>query len=308
MIEYSEEIQNFIQNYNEKYENNCVPVLQKYENKRKLMLLLSVITTIALILAGVFVLYTAYPNIDKGDVKIGGGLILFGFFGYYIFKKMFESTIKEKVMEPLMNCFGDIQWSQFYQGDPYAFVKAGLFPNFTSKEYDDVFKCKYKDVNIDIVESEYSIDGGNSENTVFKGVVIKLEMNKEFNGHTLLCSKSLFAKSPLKSLTETKMEDVEFNKLYNIYTDDEVEARYVLTTSFIERLKNINLAFKCKNTRCAFRKNNLYIALSTNQDLFSVGSLIKPVADKKQFEDLCNQFASILALVDTLKLNIKTGL
>ena len=305
MQEYSKELMEFIKNYKVKYRQYCAPTLRRYETKRIIMLVSSILVGIALILAGCFVLYASYPDIGKGDAKVAGFLIIAGFCSYCIFKKLFEDGIKDEIMGEMIDCFGDFHWSQFYQGDPYAFVKAGLFPNFSSKTYDDVFKCKYKDVNVDIVEGEYTQDGGNRDVTVFDGVVIKLDMNKDFNGHTVLCTKTKFAKSPLKALEQTQLEDVEFNKMYNVYTDDKVEARYILTTVFMEKLKNIKVAFKCKYLRCAFYKKNLYIALSTNQDLFSVGSLIKPVADEKQFNELCEQFVSILALVDILKLDTK---
>ena len=36
-----------------------------------------------------------------------------------------------------------------------------------------------------------------------------------------------------------KLEDIYFNKQFNVYSDDEVETRYLLTTAFMERLSNL---------------------------------------------------------------------
>ena len=44
---------------------------------------------------------------------------------------------------------------------------------------------------------------------------------------------------------------------------------------------------------------------SMTGDLFSIGSLIRPAEDPKQFEELLNQFVSILELTEYLKLNEK---
>ena len=43
--------------------------------------------------------------------------------------------------------------------------------------------------------------------------------------------------------------------------------------------------------------------MKTTKDLFSIGSLVKPVTDTKQFQELCNQFISVLSLIDYLKLD-----
>ena len=58
----------------------------------------------------------------------------------------------------------------------------------------------------------------------------------------------------------------------------------------------------------AFYQNTLYIALHTNKDLFSVGSLVKPVCDEKQFFTMFEEILSIIKLIDYFKLNEKTGL
>ena len=53
-----------------------------------------------------------------------------------------------------------------------------LIPTYDSKIYDDIFYGKYKDVNYEIIESEFIKKAGRYSLTVFKGVIVKLDMNK----------------------------------------------------------------------------------------------------------------------------------
>ena len=109
-------------------------------------------------------------------------------------------------------------------------------------------------------------------------------------------------------LKRTKLEDVEFEKRFNVFTDDEVEARYLITPSFMERLNEMKVAFKANTVSCAFYEKSLLIALSTGKDLFSIGSLFKRIDDPKQFFTMFEEILSIIKLIDHFKLNQKIGL
>ena len=100
-------------------------------------------------------------------------------------------------------------------------------------------------------------------------------------------------------------------KAYTIYlqgSDDEVEARYLITPSFMERLNEMQVAFTADKVSCAFYKKYLFIALHTSKDLFSICSLFKKIDDPKQFFTMFEEILSIIKLIDHFKLNQKIGL
>ena len=101
-----------------------------------------------------------------------------------------------------------------------------------------------------------------------------------------------------KSLCETRLEDTEFNKTYSVFTNDEVEARYLITTSMIERIKNLNI-----DSEIYFYENKMVI-LSNTKDLFS----ISPKSDIRDFKAMYATIDEIFSLVDYLKLDQKIGL
>ena len=109
------------------------------------------------------------------------------------------------------------------------------------------------------------------------------------------------------SQNKIKLEDIEFNKLFNVFSDDEIEARYLITTAFMERLLNLKTTFKSKNVKCAFINKQVFFALSTKKNLFEFGNLFKPLNNIENIE-FFREFFSILDLIEYFKFNEKTGL
>ena len=100
-----------------------------------------------------------------------------------------------------------------------------------------------------------------------------------------------------------KLEDPRFENEFVVYADDQVEARYILTPAFMERL----LEFKRKTGKqCwfSFVGSNIYIAVDTDRDMFDVGlarSLLDPAVIQEQLRDL--QF--VCGVVQDLDLNTR---
>lgn len=111
-----------------------------------------------------------------------------------------------------------------------------------------------------------------------------------------------------KKMQNVKLEDINFEKKFNVYTKDQVEARYLLTPSFIVRLKNLETSFGTKGIKCSFFDDCIMFAISTKKDLFELGSLYKSLKSKKSVEEFYNQIKSIQDMVEHFKLNEKTGL
>lgn len=116
------------------------------------------------------------------------------------------------------------------------------------------------------------------------------------------------SKKKVEVLNEIKLEDPEFNKKYKAYSSDEVEGRYLITPSFMDRFNNIKTAFGAKGVKCSFYGDNLMFAISSYKNLFEVGNLFTPLNSPKQLETFFAELSSILNLIDYFKLDEKTGL
>ena len=300
--------------FQEKFFKELSPALEKFDAERKRKLLYAILGASFFCVLGILLLIAPFItklSNDEAEGALNGAVIMFGVAGatWYSIKKSFENKIKDKIMPSVCKCFGNINWKKcFLYESRNVFQVSNLIPYFSSSNFDDYFSGNYKDVGFEIIESEFSAGSGKNRRTVFNGVIVKLDMNKRFHGNTVIRPDSMFHTSPSSNLVHTTLEDVIFEKKFDVYTDDEVEARYLITPSFMERLNNMKVAFNADAVSCAFYEKYLFVALHTRKDLFSLCSLIKPVNDGKQFFQMFEEILSIIKLIDYFKLDQKIGL
>ena len=297
----------------EKYQKKILPCVKKYDSERKKKLISAVICSSIFAVIGLFLLFSiSYCRLEGDSLEgaLKGGVFMLGlsWWVWYAIKKDFENKIKSKIMPTVCSCFGDLTWQEGGYWYENLFMDSCAVPVFTSSECDDVFQGSYKDVKIDIVEAAYTRGSGKNRTVVFDGVIVKLSMNKDFKNHTVITPDSILHTPPHVELHHTTLEDVVFEKKFDVFTNDDVEARYLITPSFMQRLNNVKTAFKANRIRCAFFYDQLIISLSTNKDLFSLCSLIKPMDDSQQFFQMYEEIVSIIKLIDYFKLDQKIGL
>ena len=237
-------------------------------------------------------------------------------------------------------------------------------------QFDDCFTGTYKDVKYTVCEAKkllYITEQRCSEDRYipcFKGVVLKLEIDKNFQSKTILSQKydfnitsnyplvqsiifftftwiflllmqrtngyslsgimlgiiftllvimltglTHFWLSKTENLQKVMLESDKFNEKYNVYSTDQIEARYLVTTAFMDRLQNLKTHFGAKKVKCSFYDGNkLMIVFHTNKDLFELGDLDHSLYTNNKHIELFNSLYSVIELIEYFKLNQKTGL
>ena len=122
----------------------------------------------------------------------------------------------------------------------------------------------------------------------------------------VLCIIAL--KNNMKHVEKVVLEDPKFMEKYKLYSTDQVEARYLITTAFMERFYNLKTAFGAKEVKCSFVEEYLIIAISSEIDLFEIGDLFKSFNDKQCIKQFFEQLQAIHNMIDYFKLDEKTGL
>ncbi len=144
----------------------------------------------------------------------------------------------------------------------------------------------------------------------FRGVFVEFDMNKNFEGHTFVLERAMTnrgIKFDRSKFEDVILEDPSFMQKYEVYSDNQVEARYVLTTGFIERFLNMKMAFRAKYIRASFKDGKIIIAIDAGRDLFQMANLSKD-SDADTFTELFDEILSIIELINVLKLNQHIGL
>ena len=112
--------------------------------------------------------------------------------------------------------------------------------------------------------------------TVFKGIFFIADFNKNFNGRTFVLPDSGIDLFGIGKMLEkwfegrgepVTMENPAFEKLFKVFSDDQVEARYILSTSLMERLVEFRSKVK-NNISVSFIHSKVFLAILLAKDLF----------------------------------------
>ena len=149
--------------------------------------------------------------------------------------------------------------------------------------------------------------------TIFKGLLFSVDFNKDFNVKTYVLTDTAekmfgFLGTKLQSMNKSrgelvKLESPDFEKAFAVYSDNQIEARYILSPSFMERI----LAFKNytkKNIQLSFISSRMYLAVPYSKNLFEP-RLFGDIVNFNHIKDYHNDLSLVLDLVNSLNLNTR---
>ena len=226
----------------------------------------------------------------------------------------YKGQVKNDIMNRFISFFDGFEYTHGNGLSYYEFDNSYIFPQFDKFVTDDCFLGVYNDVNVRICEEHLTKrvkhSKGYKDVTVFMGIVLELDMNKSFSGHTFVIKdKGLLNKfSRFGGFERVSLEDVVFEKEFEAYSENQIEARYLLTTAFMERMLKLKELYKGKSIQFSFSDSKVLIAINTNENMFEPCSLLKSNLQEKQVYTVFDQFMTIFSVIDILKLNQKTGL
>lgn len=293
----------------ENFYNNIEPTLKKYEFLRVGLLALVIFIELSLFFG---ILYLFTENIltfqRTQHCKILFMIVLFGCFIHWYIKKEFEIKIKEKILLNFIECFSDFEWDYWILGysqiDEKILKSILILPQFNDNYSDDNFVGTYKGIPIKISEQTLKSGLGIYKTNVFDGIVIEyfFKNRQKFPTEIIIKDNGLFAP---KGYEKVLLEDTEFNKMFNVYSNNQVECRFILTTGFMEKIKALKILFNAKNIALSFMGRRLFIAIDIGKDSFNIAKLYKRTNNKKLIEKMYNQFNFILKIADLLQFTNK---
>lgn len=294
------------------YLKNKESVRLKYVNRFILLILLAAFI-LPMVAIGIYFFNRHYQK----DIDWGLFYMLVAI-GIYIIRgpyKNYRKSVKNDVMSLFLRFFPDFRYEGGVGFSRQELQSSRIFPSYTSAKADDCFRGVYEGVGIrvceELLEDEYrDAKGRRHVRKVFQGIGVELEMNKSFSGQTLVMKdRGIFnAMVRFDGLERVKLEDVVFEKIFEVYSDDQIEARYLLTTAFMERILSLQELYKGKKVQASFYDNRILISIDTRQDMFEPCSFFRTNLNKAKFDAVFEQIWTIFSIIHILKLDQKTGL
>jgi hypothetical protein len=136
---------------------------------------------------------------------------------------------------------------------------------------------------------------------IFKGLFFYADFPKQFQATTFVVCNDLGRSRFLEKYEKVKLESSEFNQTFQVYSSNQIEARYLLSTSLMDRLLNFSQQTK-KDFYLTFVDRKIYIAIPCNYNLLEpklFTSMLSFAPLQEYFQDL----QLTIGVIETLNLN-----
>tara|TARA_B100001750_G_C15437507_1_gene561735 strand:- start:191 stop:1162 length:972 start_codon:yes stop_codon:yes gene_type:complete len=307
------------------YENELKPKLSELNKSR--LYIISQIKRYA-IYSTLPVAFSIYLSIYfKNPIPLA--LVLIISIGVSFFKvrplwKTYYNQFKEQVIRQIIgfidNSLSYNPSSRISQGE---FEECGIYrthiDRYRGDDYVEGMIDKTK-VKFSEIHAEYKTQTTDSKgrtqthwHTIFKGLLFSVDFNKDFNVKTYVLTDTAekmfgFLGTKLQSMNKSrgelvKLENPEFEEAFAVYSSDQIEARYILSSSFMERILNFKKYTK-KNIQLSFISSRMYIAVPYHKNLFEP-KLFGDIVNFDHIKDYHNDLSLVLDLVNTLNLNTR---
>jgi hypothetical protein len=304
--------------FKEFYDAKLLPDLKKLDHERKQVdrrvLLIGLIAVILIVLIGrIEGSATSYFQILLGVLAI----VLIS-----ITSKKYRLNFKNQIVLKITAFVDD---NLVYSPEGFVsreeFTRSGIFQKFCNDfKGEDHFQGKIGKTAIEfseVVGRHVSTSGTGSKQKkhytlIFKGVFFVADFNKNFKGYTLILpdtaermlgkmGQNLQAFSSRGELV--RLENPEFEKEFCVYSSDQVEARYILSPSLMQRIVEFKRKWDTK-VYLSFRDSKVYIAIKLDKNLFEP-RLFKSIVDYKFMEENIRFLILLTGIVEDLNLNTR---
>lgn len=268
--------------------NEDLDLLFKKEKKKRLFYILIIVISVL-----VFIIMA-----PLGVALFVGGICL-----YINSTKKTKDTIASKIAYSVLNAhIDDLEYDPNTSFDHHTIREVYMdFPSYDTIESNDVIKGKYKGHDIKMCDlSLYDINyvsdghGGSRREKmlVFKGPYIVVSYDRTISSPVTVAHHTFLSSGNVKTESE------EFNKAYNVTSESEHDAFYILTPHMMERIKRVN-ELAGDDIYINFNSDRyIYLAVNNNKNNFEISLSHSSVKEIEQ--DFDREFTYLMSFIDEL--------
>lgn len=226
--------------------------------------------------------------------------------------KSFKIKIRNELYRRIIAFYPQLDYQPDKGIDINIIRDSYLFSRFNQFFLKDYIRGKYKNINLELsgvkllnITKEYVYENGKwvaktNINEIFNGIFCILDINKNLNSQTYVIPNQLikFFNNLPSGLKRVKLEDPNFEGIFDVYSDSQIDSRYILTPAFMERLVKLN---DKKKLSCFFYDRKIFLALATKQDFLPELSVRKKM-NFDQVKSLLEDVKIFFDIIDTLEL------
>lgn len=148
------------------------------------------------------------------------------------------------------------------------------------------------------LEKRHRTKNGERWSTHFRGQMLVIDFDRTFLGRTVvLRDKGMFNRKTKGDMKRVGLVDPVFEKIFEAYGTDQVEARYLLPPDFMQRLVDLEHLVDGKNIRFGFIGGQLLIAVETH-NRYEAGSMFQPLTETARTQKILDEIGAIYDVID----------
>lgn len=311
------------------YHTKVQAVFNGLESIRKNNLILIVSATfigLALAVFGLIIYIDHYNYYSYTDellilIVISSPLFWYAYYRYNSYRKAY----KRQLGEIIINSFGaDFKYLPDSGVPSSKYKESRLFlKDYDKYDVEDYVQGKLGETNFYFSElhTQYKTTTTDSKgrtrtqwHTIFKGLFLVANFNKKLTGQTVVLpdlAENLFGNLVGKFFQDkniqrdqlVKLENVKFEKEFVVYSNSQVESRYILTPDMMERILKLKHKFQ-KSTFLSFSGDEVIIAISGFFDSFMEPKIFSK-NDLESFMELIATLLDVMSIIELLDLNTR---
>lgn len=222
--------------------------------------------------------------------------------------RQYTKIYKDDILPKIAALFGNLTYSARKKIPMEEMKPSEIVPSHTGYSSEDCFEGSYRGVSISLAEIKLTQKQGKSTRTVFRGLAILISHPKpKFLGHTIVCSNQNVAGKwfleKTTGLDRADLVDPGFEKIYDVYTSDQVEARYLIDPVMIETFKSLRELFGASALMAAYYKNRSLILVATEKNHFEPPDIQAPATGEEGIMRMKHELEQVLSLIDRLEMH-----
>ncbi len=290
-------------------------------------LLLKIFTLLIACLGGISLVISIFKSKDIFVLKpvlffIIAVSTLVGVFVNKVWIRTYKKEFKYRIVEKL---FAKILPGSIYDSNgsipKYDYDLSKLFPQRVDRYTGEDFvsgKVGETEFYFSELKTYYQSQDKNNrkrDHLIFSGLFFVADFHKNFSGFTFVLPDYLgnitgsnildkmMGKLDSRPGELIVLEDPVFESLFRVYSTDQVEARYILSSSMMSRI--VSLQKKMGNRiSIAFVASKVFVAIHTRKNMFEP-SLFKPVERFELIHEFAEDFKFTCEIVEELNLNTR---
>lgn len=285
-------------------EEQRLSFLQSYRLRRAVAVAGIPLVVAFAIFLGFFILEDGV-QVALAIVVLGGAVIL-----YWVGapKRLYAALYKLEILPRIASAFG-LVYDPAQIISPNILKLSRIVPSYDAYNSDDYFRGTYSNTSVHFSDMTLTRREGHGKNKrdviVFHGLVVFVQLPQpRFSGHTIMVGNSHKAarwlRQMLTGLQRADMVDPEFEKIFDVYTSDQTEARYLIHPAMIERFKAMRGEQRARGMMAAYWENNVLLLFHTGRNHFEPAQLHVSATDLATLAELKQEVAQVLDVIDRL--------